>query len=560
MNFFNNTYKLRFVPLGGVVGVTKNMYLYELYKGETLQDIVIVDCGMGFPDAKEFGIDLIIPDISYLADKTDKIRAILLTHGHEDHIGALPFHYQKLGSPPMYASKLTKMFVSNKFKEFGAKINLTEIEYRKWYAFGDIQARFIHLTHSIPDTTHILIKSPVGTLYHGSDFKFDLTPPYTTPPDFYEITRAGEEGIMCLLSDSLGCEREGLTLSESIVGQTFEDEMRKTRGKFFMTTFSSNISRIRQCVDAAIKFNRKVVFMGRSMRQNSEAAKNLQYLPIPRSLQAKEHDVAKLPPNKLCLIVAGSQGQFDSALSKIARKQNKYVKITAGDKVIFSSDPIPGNEQEVYALIENLSLQGADVVYSDIQEQLHASGHGNQEDMKFLARFTNPKYFIPIGGTIRHQRQYQRLMTDMGYKEQTILTLMEGDTVVFEKGTARRGGAVETKNVYVDAYGIGDIGNVVLRDRQTLSSDGMVVCVLVIDTYGQLTTTPRFFSRGFVFEKKEDQLFDEGARLIEKRLKGAQGRVTDVNGMKKSVGTDLEDFFYKQRGRKPLILVDIIEI
>ncbi len=556
-----NDYRVRFVPLGGVIGVTKNMYLYELYDGEVLQDILIVDCGMGFPDAKEFGVDLIIPDISYLADKTDKIRALLLTHGHEDHIGAIPFHIDKLGRPPIYASKLTKMFVANKLKETGVAVPIHEIEYRKWYSFGAMQARFIHMTHSIPDATHILIKTPVGTLYHGPDFKLDLTPPYTVSPDFYEITRAGEDGVLCLLSDALGSEREGLTLSESIVGQTFEDEMRVTKGKFFMTTFSSNISRIRQCVDAAIKFNRKIFFLGRSMKQNTDAAMDLGYLPIPFSLIGKEEELKKLAPNKVCVIAAGSQGQYDSALSRISRRQHPSIKIAQGDKVVFSSDPIPGNENEVYSLIEELSLQGATVVYSDIQDQLHASGHGNQEDLKFLARFTHPDFFIPIGGTIRHQRQYQRLMGDMGFKKEKVFMLSEGQTVWFSKGKqAEMGEEVETENVYVDAYGVGDIGNLVLRDRQTLSSEGMVVCILVVNNASQLTTKPRFFSRGFVFEKKEDELFEEGGRLIEKLLKPRRDGVLELSNFKREIGRNLEHFFYEKRGRRPIVLVDVIQL
>ncbi|OGK34548.1 hypothetical protein A3A93_06140 [Candidatus Roizmanbacteria bacterium RIFCSPLOWO2_01_FULL_38_12] len=555
-----NDLKLRFVSLGGIVGVTKNMYLYELYDGDKLQDILIVDCGMGFPDAHEFGVDLIIPDISYLEDKKDKIRAILLTHGHEDHIGALPFHYEKLGSPPIYASKLTKLFVTNKFKEFNQRVLIHEIKFRKWYDLGRFQAKFIHMTHSIPDPTHILIKSPVGTVYHGPDFKFDLTPPYADPPDFYEITKAGEDGILCLLSDALGAEREGLTLSESIVGQTFEDEMRKTKGKFFMTTFSSNISRIRQCVEAAIKFNRKVVFLGRSMKQNTDAAKDLAYLIVPYSLLGKEEELKRLPPNKVCIVAAGSQGQYDSALSKIARKQHPHVKITQGDKVVFSSDPIPGNENEVYSLIEELSLQGADVIYTDIQDQLHASGHGNQEDLKLLARFTKPKYFIPIGGTIRHQRQYQRLMTDMGYRKETIFLLNEGETVWLSKTRAVRGEAVETKNIYVDAYGVGDVGSTVLRDRKELSNEGMVVSVILIDKMGQLVTRPRFFSRGFVFEKNEDALFDDATRVIEKELKPRRDLVIEMTAFKRSILRILEDYFFEKRGRRPLVLVDVIQL
>jgi len=554
-------YKVRFIPLGGVIGVTKNMYVYELYRNGELTDILIVDCGMGFPDAKEFGVDLIIPDISYLEDKLDKIRAILITHGHEDHIGAIPFHYDKLGEPVIYAPRLAKMFIQNKFKEFNRNIPIIEAQFRTWIQLGGFEIRYIHVTHSIPDTTHILIKTPIGVMYHGPDFKLDLTPPYSKHPDFYEITKAGADGILCLMSDSLGSERPGLTLSESIVGQTFEDEMRKTKGKFIMTTFSSNISRIKQCVDAAIKFNRKIIFLGRSMKQNTEAAAELGYLTIPHTLKGKDTEVAKLPPNKVCIIAAGSQGQYDSALSKMARQQNKFIKIADGDKVVFSSDPIPGNEHEVYSLIEELSLQGADVVYSDIQDQLHASGHGSQEDLKFLARFTNPKYFLPIGGTIRHQRQYERLMTeDMGYRKDQLFLINEGDTVWFTKSEAVLGETIETRSVYVDAYGVGDIGNVVLRDRQTLSSDGMVVAVVAINVSGQLLSPPKFFSRGFVFEKNEQDLFDKAGRLVTDSLNSTKGIVMDLENYKRRVGRELEDFFFQERGRRPLVLVDVIQI
>ncbi|KKP66592.1 MAG: hypothetical protein UR63_C0030G0001, partial [Candidatus Roizmanbacteria bacterium GW2011_GWC2_35_12] len=381
-----NSYKVRFIPLGGIVGVTKNMYLYELYvkaqssnvKSEyinsddyVLQDILIVDCGIGFPQEKELGVDFVIPDISYLRDKISKIRAVLLSHGHEDHISALPFHYNDLGKPKIIGSKLTSIFLENKFKEHQIRATVDRVDFDKEYILGDFKVSFIKVTHSIPDTTHILIKSPVGTFYHGPDFKLDLTPPYGSPPDFYKITKAGNDGVLCLLSDCLGVERPGLTLSESIVGATFEDEMRKTKGKFIMTTFSSNISRIRQCVEAAIKFNRKICFLGRSMRENTKLAAEIGYLPIPESLFAKEDELSKIPPNKVCLIVAGSQGQYGSALSKLADHQNPNTKIYPGDKIIFSSDPIPGNENEVYSVIEDLVSQGADVVYSDIADQLH---------------------------------------------------------------------------------------------------------------------------------------------------------------------------------------------
>lgn len=554
-----NNYKLRFVPLGGVIGVTKNMYLYELYDAEELKDILIVDCGIGFPQDKALGVDFVIPDITYLKDKLKYIRAIVLSHGHEDHISALPYHYKGLGSPPVFTSKLTEVFVRSKFRESGGDINVNVVDYQKEYSFGAFKVQFINVTHSIPDTLHILIKTPVGNFYHGTDYKLDLTPPYGNPPDFYKIAAAGKDGVLCLLSDCLGSDREGLTLSESIVGQTFEDEMRKTKGKFIMSTFSSNISRIRQCVESAKKFNRKIVFMGRSMRENTRLAQEIGYLPMPDGTIVKEEQVMRLSPNKLCLIVAGSQGQYNSALSKLANNQNKSVKIKPGDKVIFSSDPIPGNENEVYSLIDELVTCGADVVYSDIHEQLHASGHGNQEDIKFLMRLTNPKYFIPIGGTIRHQRNYQKLAYDLGYKKESVFLLDEGETVWFEKKTARLGQTINTKTIYVDAYGVGDVGSVVLRDRQTLSTEGIVVVVLFIDAHGQMVAAPRIISRGFVFEKQEEEMFKKAGTVVESSLKPRAGRLINVGNIKKETADVLEGFFFEQRGRKPLVIVDVVQ-
>lgn len=554
------TYKLHFVPLGGIVGVTKNMYVYEIYNNDKLKDIVIVDCGIGFPQEKELGVDFVIPDISYLTDKKQYIRAILITHGHEDHTSALPLLYEDLGRPPVYASLLTSIFIENKFKDRHKKIQVNRVDFNKEYSFGDFRVSYLKTTHSIPDTTHILIKTPVGTVYHGSDFKLDLTPPYGPGPDFYKITKAGHEGILCLLSDCLGAEREGLTLSENIVGQTFEDEMRKTKGKFIMTTFSSNISRIRQCVDAAIKFNRKICFLGRSMRENTKLAASIGYLPIPESLFIKEEEVNRFPPGKICLIVAGSQGQYGSALSKLADRQNLNVKIKSGDKIIFSSDPIPGNENGVYATIEQLVEEGADVVYSDIADQLHSSGHGNQEDLKFLVRFTNPKYFIPIGGTIRHQRQYENLVEQLDYNKKDVFSLNEGETVWFDKNKAYLGEKIETKNIYVDAYGIGDVDSVILRDRKTLATDGVVFVLSNVDNNGLLLGQPKIVSRGFVFEKEENRLYLEAIKIVEGIFKPKGGKVLELGNIKREVIQNLEEFFRKATGKKPLIVAEVIQL
>jgi ribonuclease J len=577
-------YRVRFIPLGGVSDVTKNMYVYEIYSDEVqnskvktqnltlrpegkkqttkliLKDILIVDCGIGFPKEAQLGVDFVIPDISYLKDKTDKIRGIILTHGHEDHTTALAYHYFNLGQPPVFASRLTASFVENKFKEIGGRIKVNQIKHQQKISLGDFQVEFIQITHSIPDTMHLLIKTPVGSFYHGTDFKFDLTPPYGPPPDFYAIAKAGKDGVLCLLSDCLGAERPGLTLSEKIVGKTFEEEMRSCRGKFFMTTFSSNISRIRQCVEAAIKFNRKIVFLGRSMKENTTLAKEINYLPIPYQFLIKEEEVNRYSPNKICLIVAGSQGQYGSALFKIATKQNPYIKINPGDKIIFSSDPIPGNENEVYETIEGLIEQGADVYYTDVADQLHSSGHGNIEDLKFLARMINPKYFIPIGGTIRHQKQYQKIMTELGYLKENVFNLKEGQTVWFGGGRAFRGEEIETKNVFVDAYGVGDVGNIVLRDRQTLSTEGIVFILLIINKFCQLISAPRIFSRGFVFEKEEKDLYQKAIRRIEQITKPRKNAILEKGYLKREIINQLEDFFFQEKGRKPLLMVEIIEV
>ena len=553
-------YKLRFVPLGGVVGVTKNMYLYELYENSQLKEILIVDCGIGFPDDKDLGVDYVIPDISYLKDKREKIKGIILSHGHEDHISALPYYYKDLGEPEILGGKLTCAFVKNQFKEFGLNIKIREVEFNKTYIIGSFKVNFIRLTHSIPDTLHIFIETPMGNIYHGTDFKLDLTPPYGKPPDFKKMSILSSKGVLCLLSDCLGSETQGLTLSESAVSKTFDEEMAKTNGKFIMTTFSSNISRIRQCIEIALKYGRKIVFLGRSMKENTKTAKEIGYLPFHNNIFVREEEVKRFDPKKICLIVAGSQGQYNSALMKLATDQNLSIKLNKGDKVFFSSDPLPGNEKEVYFLIEQLMLKDIDVVYPDIKDQLHASGHGNQEDLKFLIRLVNPKFLIPIGGTVRHQRQYSLLVGDLGYKNENIFLLKEGETVFFSQEKMKKGEKVETKNIYVDAYGVGDVGRVVLRDRRTLSSEGMVVLFAVIDEKGALIVSPRIITRGFVFEKKSEGLIGEAENLVVKYFSKGPGRIVDLNSIKKNITEELEELFFNKTGRKPIVITDIIQI
>lgn len=547
-------YKVRFVPLGGVVGVTKNMYLYEIYKDNALQDILIVDCGIGFPKEQELGVDQEIPDITYLKDKTDKIRAVLLTHGHEDHITALRFHYNALGRPPVFGSRLTALFVENKCAEYKIPLKVKVISFDDEYVLGEFRAKFIRMTHSIPDTTHILIKTPVGAFYHGSDFKMDLSPPFGYKPDFYEISKAGREGVLCLLSDCLGANREGFTLSESAIGKTFEDEMRLTKGKFIMTTFASNISRVRQCAEAAIKFNRKVCLLGRSMIDNAKLVKDLGYFPIPAQHLISDKQVRKYKPQNVCIIATGSQGQFGSALPRLVMGENRYFTVDKGDKVIFSSDPIPGNEDNVYEIIEHLYELGVDVRYSDIHEQLHASGHGSQGDMKLLMSMVEAKYLIPIGGTVRHQHVYQDLAKEMGYKEKDVFLLKEGDTVWFFKDGAQKGEQVKTKNIYVDSYGVGDVGDMILRDRMALSTEGVVLGLVFVDNHGKLAKAAEFTSRGFIF-KSSQEVFDGAAQEVK-----AMFERSHETPLKRDIIGKLENYFRKKTRKEPLVVLEIVRV
>lgn len=554
-----NPYRVRFVPLGGVVGVTKNCYVYELWEGENIVDILIVDCGIGFPKEQQLGIDFVIPDVRYLEDKKHLIRGVCLTHGHEDHISALRFHYEKLGRPPVYASKLTSALVEAKFAEMRIKLKVNQIQYRKSYHLGRFDVEFVKMTHSIPDTTHLIIKTPAATLYHGSDYKLDITPPYGEMPDFFAMTRAGNEGITCLLSDCLGAEREGLAASESQVGSTFDDLMRTTRGKFIMTTFASNISRIRQCAEVAVKYNRQVVFVGRSMKQNTALSKELGYLNIPLKFLTEESEAIKHAPNKICIIITGSQGQYGSGLFKLANGAHPHLKVGEGDRIVFSSDPIPGNDDNIDEIIASLFHQGAEVVYPDIQDQLHASGHGSQEDMKYLIAFTKPRYLLPIGGDVRHQRAYLTLAKSMGYTADSVFLLNEGDTVWFFGGKAQRGEKVATESIFVDAYGIGDVGEVLLRDRATLGTEGMVNVIVITDSNGKMTIEPQISSKGFVHIKENKDLFDEAREKIRQSLKNKNLIESKIH-VQRDVITLLEKYFSQATGRKPLISVDIIVI
>lgn len=419
--------KVRIVFLGGMGEVTKNMFVYEYWKEDKLVDIVIVDCGIGFAEDSE---ETVLPDVTYLKDKQEYLRGIVVSHGHEDHTSAL-HHLLEYVTAPIYGTRLTLGLAHNKLNEFGKEADFRIVKTSTTLNLGNFTIEFAHVTHSIPDATNILLRTPVGTFYHASDFKFDWSPVDGWQTEVGKIARWGERGILCLMSDCVRSERAGYTLSEETIFDSIEKQVRRATGAVFFTTQSSNISRIQQAIDVAASFHRKIVLMGRSMRGNTEVAQRLGYLRIPKKIVIDAKTAKKISPSKLMYIVAGSQAQEDSALYRLAEGSHKDVMIRPNDTIVFSADPIPGYEDQVHRLIDKLTLIGANVAYSDIDDDLHVSGHGSQYDLMLMMGLTRPKFIIPMGGEARHVRQYARLAYKMGYKENQILTPFEKDAVEF---------------------------------------------------------------------------------------------------------------------------------
>ncbi len=546
--------KLKLISLGGVA-VNKNMYVYE-----TDRDIIIVDCGIAFPDEDMPGIDLIIPDIGYLRDKKSKIRAIFLTHGHEDHRGALPYILPELPQVPIYGTKLTIGLAKVRVDDAGVKADWHEAVYEQPIIKGDFTVTFVHVTHSIPDAANLIIKTPAGVIYHGSDFKFDWTPVDGFQTQIQDIAAAGKQGILCLLSDCLRVEKTGYTLSEKVIEETFETQMRKAPGKVFITTTSSNISRIQQAVNVAQRFDRKIVFAGRSMEQNAEVAVRLGFLTLPKDKIVKIEDVGRYPANKMLILASGSQGQDNSALARIANGEHK-IRINEGDYVIFSQDPIPGSESGVDRLIDTLFKDGAEVFYSSILDDLHVSGHEGADGLRLMVALTKPKYVYPIGGTLRHQKHYAELAVGMGYQDKQIILPREGDITVFENGLAKIDGKAEVNNVLIDGLGIGDVGTVVLRDRKTMSADGVVMVTIPIEkATGEIVGDIDIISRGFVYMKESEELIGQAREVVRKTLEEHPGPVSDFRFIKNHVSDKLEKFLFEATHRRPLILPVIVEI
>ncbi len=558
MEFRRNTANqpLKIVSLGGFGRVTSNMFVYEYGP-----DILLVDCGVGFPTEDMLGVDLLIPDISYLRSRAGKIRGLVLTHGHEDHSGALPYVLPQL-KVPVYASKLTAHLVMSRLAEYEGIPNKVEVlTPGQPLKLGGFTVESVRVSHSIPDATNLVIKTAVGTVYHGSDFKFDFTPVDGVLPDTLRMAAAGTAGVQLLLSDCLGSERRGHTPSERTLEDMFEREISHCEGKLIVTSMSSNISRWQQAVNAALRHGRRIAILGRSIDRNLAVAAKLGYIKIPKDALVDPTGVRKLPPKNVCILAAGSQGQPGSAMERLATGEHRDVEVTASDKVVFSSDYIPGTEGATQSLIDALSKRGATVVYSNITDDLHVSGHGSQQDHLLLVALTRPKYLLPIGGTWRHMVQYAKVVAGMGYTADKILLPEPNQTIEVYPDKVKLGPIVEIRNVMVDGLGVGDVGNVVLRDRRVLAEEGIVVAVVEIDPNipGQIYNID-LISRGFVYAKEHGQLLAEAAQMVKGSVAKRKGRIDSERFVREMVADILERYFFERTHRRPMILPVIVEV
>lgn len=547
---------LKFTALSGTTGVTENCYLYE-YNNE----MIMVDCGVGFPDPEMFGVDLVIPDFSHIRQNPKKLKAIFITHGHEDHIGALPFLIRDV-RVPVYCSKLVAGFIEDKFRDYKQELPKIVIFDPKKEALvvGPFKVTAFRVSHSVPDSCGFCIDTPQGKVFHVPDYKFDWTPVDGRPFDVQRAAILASSGVLAVASDCLGSTSPGYTESEKVIQGRFQDIFEVARGAIFFTTISSNISRMQQAINVAAKLGRQVAFVGRSIERKAEIARRLGFLHYPPRMVIPLRQAQKMPANKIIYFVSGSYGQPGSALYRIVIGEHKQLSLGKDDVVVFSADPAPpGSKGNVDFLVDRIIEMGVEVHYYDIQEDLHVSGHGSQEDIKMLLGILRPKFTIPIGGTIRHMRAYKNICVDLGIEDRNVLELGAGDIVEFSNSRAKKAGRINVRPTLVDGLGVGDVGNVVLRDRHVLAKDGIAIALLqVSSTDGKIISEPDIISRGFVFEaQKKDLLRRAGHDLkiyLEKRHR-----------MDKMLARDesiifLEKYFFDQTGRRPMVLPVIVEV
>ncbi|MFZ5965986.1 MAG: ribonuclease J [Bacillota bacterium] len=551
------TAKLKVIPLGGLNEIGKNMMAFE-YK----DDIMIVDCGLSFPEDEMLGIDIVIPDISYLMKNKEKVRGIVLTHGHEDHIGALPYVLKKLNIP-LYGTKLTLGLVDTKLKEhkLNGSVHMQVVKPGDAIKLGDFKVEFIRTSHSIADSVCLAIHTALGTIVHTGDFKIDYTPIDGDLIDFHKLAELGQKGVLLLLADSTNVERPGYTMSEKTVGVTFENIFNNATQRIIVATFASNVHRLQQIVNAAHKYNRKVSFSGRSMVNVFNVAMELGYLNIPEDILIDINDINKYPDNEIVVVTTGSQGEPMSALSRMAASEHKKLEIQPGDMVILSATPIPGNEKTVARVVNQLFEKGANVIYESLAE-VHVSGHACQEELKLMHSLIKPQYFIPVHGEYRHLRKHAKLAESLGMPSENIFTIENGEVVEITKESAKVCGSVTAGNVLVDGLGVGDVGNIVLRDRKHLSEDGlMVVVVTIAKENGQVIAGPDIISRGFVYVRESEDLMDEARTVVKNALQTCHtNNIREWALLKSAIKDSLKGFLYEKTKRSPMILPIIMEV
>lgn len=548
--------KLKVIPLGGMEEIGKNMTVFEY--GE---NIIIVDCGLAFPEDEMLGIDLVIPDITYLEKNIEKVHAILVTHGHEDHIGAIPYVLKRL-NVPVYGTELTIGLIENKLAEheLNESADLRKVKAGQTIQLGPFKIEFVHTNHSIADSVAMAIDTPVGKVFHTGDFKIDQTPIEGDPIDLARIAEIGKKGVLLLISDSTNVERPGYTMSERTVGDTFDNIFRGAKGRIIVASFASNIHRVQQIINSAFKYGRKVALVGRSMLNVVNTATKLGYLSIPTDTMIDIDRIKNLNPEQVVIITTGSQGEPMSALARISASTHKKVVITDGDLVIISANPIPGNEKLVYKVIDDLFKQGADVIYDSLAET-HVSGHGKQEELKLMLSLIKPKYFIPGHGEYRMLKKHAKLAMSLGMDEKNIFIMENGKVLELSGRTANLNGSVQSGGILVDGLGVGDVGDVVLRDRKILSEDGLMMVIATMDKKGNMLANVEVMSRGFVYMKESEELIDEVRnKAKEAILKSAVKKNGSYSSIKNAIKDELSNFLYRRTMRRPMIIPVIVEI
>jgi len=550
--------KIRLVPLGGLGEVGKNMMVVEY--GD---DIIIIDVGVMFPDEEMYGVDLVIPDTTYLADKKHRIRGILITHGHEDHVGSLPYVLPILDFPPVYATRLTHGLISVKLKEHGLleKTTVKVIGLDDQVPLGECAADFFRVNHSIPDAIGIVLHTPIGTLVHTGDYKFDYTPVDGKPADLGALGRIGNEGVLVMMGDSTRVETPGYTLSERVISESLDKIFANAPGRILIATFASLISRVQQIIDTAVRYDRFVALVGRSMQNNVQMAIELGYLDVPKGMFIRAEDVNKFDPEQIVIICTGSQGEPTSALTRIANQDHRLISIKQGDTVILSATPVPGNEKSVHRTINSLFRQGADVLYQGISN-VHVSGHGAQEELKLMLSLVRPKFFVPVHGEYRQLILHAKLASSLGIPGENIVVAEDGDMIEVTPDAIKLAGHTASGNVFVDGLSVGDVGQIVLRDRRALSKDGILIAVLTIDKEtGQPIAGPDIVTRGFVYVRDSEELLADAREHVLASFHSMNGHSSsDWSFIKDTIKHTLSEFLYQRTHRSPMILPVVMEV